>query len=76
MSKLRDVFIDRRAAAGQTYEELAEASGVSRQTLLNISAGRYNGDLRTWLLLSHAWRVGLDDLVAPVWTERPESRGT
>jgi putative transcriptional regulator len=68
LSQLRNVLNVRRHEAGLTFEQLAEQSGVSRQTLLNISAGRYNGDLRTWLRLCKTFRVGLDDLLAPVWT--------
>ena len=51
-------------------ETLAEASGISRQTLLNLSSGKYYGDLRTWLRLSRAFSVGLDALLADVWTPR------
>lgn len=51
----------------QIFEQLAERSGISRQTLLNISSGKYNGDLRTWLKLSAAFAASLDDLLAPVW---------
>ncbi|NDO78928.1 XRE family transcriptional regulator [Kocuria indica] len=50
-----------------TFEELAEASRVSRRTLLNISAGNYHGDLRTWLMLAKAWGVSLDELFEAVW---------
>lgn len=34
-----------------------------------MSRGKYNGDLRTWLMLSHAFNVGLDELLKPVWGE-------
>ncbi len=36
-SRLREVFNAARAASGLTFEQLAEASGVSRQTLLRLS---------------------------------------
>jgi len=55
-----------------TFDELAELSGVSRQTLINLSQGRHYGDLRTWLKLSAAFGVGLDDLIAPVWESADE----
>ncbi|KQQ65441.1 hypothetical protein ASF63_15380 [Microbacterium sp. Leaf320] len=58
---------ERRHAAGFTFEQLAEASGISRQTLLNISSGKYNGDLRTWLKLSRAFGITVDELVGAVW---------
>lgn len=67
MAQLRTIFNTTRQNAGLTYEELAAQSGVSRQTLLNISSGKYYGDLRTWLKLSRAFGLGLDELVAPVW---------
>lgn len=67
LSQLRVIFARRRAESGLTFEELAERSGLSRQTLLNVSAGRYQGNLRTWLMLARAWDVSLDDLLAPVW---------
>lgn len=50
-----------------TYDELAEATGLSRRTLLNIGTGTYHGDLRTWLILAKTWEVPLDDLLSNVW---------
>lgn len=67
LTQLRVIFVQRRDASGLTYEELAEHSGVSRATLLNIAAGKYRGDLRTWMLLSKAFDVTLDELLAPTW---------
>ena len=69
LSALRGVFNARRAASGLTFEELAEASGVSRQTLLNLSAGRFRGDIVTWLRLAPAFGVSLDELFAPVYVD-------
>ncbi|HWU29808.1 MAG TPA: helix-turn-helix transcriptional regulator [Microbacterium sp.] len=56
-----------RDQAGLTFEQFSERSGLSRQTLLNISAGRYHGDLRTWLKLSSAFETSLDQMLATVW---------
>lgn len=67
LSVLRHVLNRRRAESGLTYEALAEQSGVSRQTLLNIASGKYNGDLRTWLRLSRAFDIELETLLAEVW---------
>lgn len=67
LTRLRAVLNERRHAAGFTFEQLAEASGVSRQTLLNISSGKYNGDLRTWLKLSRTFGLTVDELVGDVW---------
>lgn len=67
LTQLRVIFNQRRHAAGMTFDELAAVSGLSRQTLLNVSSGRMNGDIRTWLLLSRAFGVPLDALLDPVW---------
>lgn len=67
MTQLRVVLARARAEAGWTFDELSERSGVSRQTLLNLNSGKHAGDLKTWLKLSHAFGVGLDELLAPVW---------
>lgn len=64
---LRAIFVRQRDASGLTIDELAARTGLARGTLLNLSAGRFRGDLRTWLLLSQAFEVSLDDLLAPVW---------
>lgn len=71
LSQLRVVFNNFRAQSGMSFDDLASASGLTRGTLLNISSGRYNGDLRTWLVLSRTWGVSLDDLLAPVWGSEP-----
>lgn len=67
MGQLRTVFNVQRDKSGMTYDDLAEASGISRRTLLNISSGKYVGDLKTWVVLAKVWGVSLDDLIAPVW---------
>ena len=67
MARLRQVFNDQRQRSKMTYDELAEASGISRRTLLHISSGKYVGDLRTWVVLAKVWGVPLDDLLGPVW---------
>lgn len=64
LSQLRLIFNRYRAESGLTYEALAERSGVSRQTLLNIASGKYHGDLRTWILLSQAFGVDLGTLMS------------
>lgn len=52
-----------------TIEQLSEASGVSRQTILNLGSGKHHGDLKTWLKLSKALGLDLDEMLAPVWNE-------
>lgn len=73
LSKLRGIFNARRRDSGWTFEQLAGHSGVARQTLLNLAHGRYRGDLLTWLRLSRAFGVGLDELLRPVWEDEPPS---
>ena len=66
---------NRRRASGLTFDQLAERSGVSRQTLLNISGGRYRGDIVTWLRLAPAFGVSLDELFAPVYRDVEDTEG-
>jgi len=67
LTQLRVILNRHRDRAGVTFEQLAERSGLSRQTLLNISAGRNYGDLRTWLKLAAAFETSLDEMMASVW---------
>ncbi|WP_029090392.1 helix-turn-helix transcriptional regulator [Brevibacterium album] len=69
LSQLRVIFNRARHDAGLTYDQLAARSGLSRQTLINLSQGRHYGDLQTWLRLSATFEVGLDDLLSPVWPD-------
>ena len=69
LSRLAEVLRSRRAGAGWTLEELAHRSGLTRQTLMNIEHGRVEGELRTWMKLSQAFGVGLDDLLAAAWVD-------
>ena len=73
LSQLRAIIVRARHDAGLTLEQLAERSGVSRQTLLNLGSGKHHGDLRTWLRIAKALDRGLDDLLAPVWYQNPPS---
>lgn len=50
-----------------TYDQLAEATGISRRTLVNLGTGTYQGYLRTWLVPSRAWKVSLDELLDAMW---------
>lgn len=67
LTQLRLIFNRRRYESGLTYERLAEQSGISRQTLLNLASGKYNGDIGTWLRLSQVFGVGLGELLNDVW---------
>lgn len=67
LTALRQAFTNLRHDAGMTYDELAEVTGLSRRTLLNIGAGTYHGDLRTWLILTRALGLSLDSALGLVW---------
>lgn len=56
---------ERRHARGWTLDELAERSGVSRRTLVNVEQGATNPNIATLLRLSEALAIGLPSLVAP-----------
>lgn len=71
LGQLRKVFNHHRAVRGMTFDELADASGLSRRGLLNISSGTSHGDLRTWLILARTWNISLDELLDPVWAPTP-----
>ncbi|BFV54921.1 hypothetical protein KCMC57_up63650 [Kitasatospora sp. CMC57] len=46
-----------RAEHGWSYDQLAERSGLSRRTLIEIEQGRTIGTLATWHALAHALGV-------------------
>ena len=66
LTRLAKAFQAQRERSGMTFDELAAASGLARQTLLNLSAGRVHGDLRTWVILARGWGVPLGGLIAPI----------
>ncbi|GLW58889.1 helix-turn-helix transcriptional regulator [Kitasatospora phosalacinea] len=53
-----------RAGRGWTYDQLAEHSGLSRRTLIEIEQGRTIGTLATWHAIAHAFDLPLGDLTA------------
>ena len=67
LTRLAGAFQAQRERSGMTFDELAAASGLARQTLFNISAGRFYGEVQTWAILARTWNVSLDDLIAPIW---------
>lgn len=52
-----------RADACWTYDQLAERTGLSRRTLIEIEQGRTVGTLNTWHALAHALGVSFDHLL-------------
>jgi transcriptional regulator with XRE-family HTH domain len=52
-----------RAERGWSYDDLAEASGLSRRTLIEIEQGRTIGSLATWHALAHAFALPIGSLL-------------
>jgi transcriptional regulator with XRE-family HTH domain len=53
-----------RTQRGMTLTGVAEATGISKSTLSRLETGRRRPTLELLLVLSHTYRVALDDLVA------------
>jgi putative transcriptional regulator len=51
-----------RAQRGLTQQALAEAVGLTRQSIISIEKGRFVPSVRTALLLAHALDVPVGDL--------------
>lgn len=56
-----------RVEAGLTQQDMAEAIGVTRQTIGLIEADKYNPTIKLCLLIAHITGKSLNDLF---WTER------
>ncbi len=54
-----------RKSRGWTLDQLAQAAGVSRRTLINVEQGTANPSVGTLLKISDALGVGLPSLVEP-----------
>lgn len=66
-----------RSAAGLTYDQLAERTGLSRRTLIEIEQGRTSGTLKTWHALAHALGSSFDDLLGALCADHdPPGRST
>ncbi|MFI5534130.1 helix-turn-helix transcriptional regulator [Kitasatospora sp. NPDC051853] len=59
---LRTELARLRADRGWTYDQLAERSGLSRRTVIEIEQGRTIGTLATWHALAHAFDVSVGAL--------------
>jgi len=51
-----------------TYENLAEASGLSRTACVNLETGVRNGSINAWFALSKALDVPFAELMATLDT--------
>lgn len=52
-----------RNERGWSFDELAERSGVSRRTLIEMEHGQSNGRLESWFRIAEAFETPLSDLV-------------
>jgi len=57
-NKLRDL----RKETPATQEELAEAVGVSRQTIISIEGGNYTPSVALALRIAHYFQVSVEDI--------------
>jgi len=53
-----------REARGLTYEELAEATGLSRRGVISLERGERNGNVRSWYRVARALGVGFAEFVS------------
>lgn len=59
-----------RFARGEmTQQALAEACGVTRQTIIALEAGKYAPSLELAFRIAHAFDVGIDDVFQ--WARTP-----
>ncbi|MEZ3156674.1 helix-turn-helix transcriptional regulator [Microbacterium sp. BWR-S6Y] len=57
VSRLARRLKELRADRGLTYEQLAEASGLSRRGVIALETGERGGTVATWYKVSHALGV-------------------
>jgi len=60
----------REKNGGMSQAALAEAIGVTRQTVIAIEQGRYSPSLESAFRISRVFGVGLEDVFG--WQEEPE----
>jgi transcriptional regulator with XRE-family HTH domain len=65
-----------RADRGWSYDGLAEHSGLSRRTLIEIEQGRTIGTLATWHALAHAFGTPIGTLLAALCQGHQAPPGT
>lgn len=58
-----------RVKAGMTQQKLADAVGITRQTVSLIEKGKYNPSLKLCLLICYAVDASLDEIF---WVEKEE----
>lgn len=58
-----------RETRKMTQQELSDAVGVRRETIVNLERGRYNPSLKLALSISMIFEVAVEDIFALVSTE-------
>jgi putative transcriptional regulator len=62
MAGLRNTLRDLRAAHSMTQQELADAIGVTRQTVIAIELDKYSPSLETAFRIATVFRVPLEQV--------------
>ncbi|WP_406349791.1 helix-turn-helix transcriptional regulator [Streptomyces sp. NBC_00658] len=63
LAALRVTLARLRNERGWTFDELADHSGLSRRTLINLEHGRTTGSVTTWHTLAHTFDVPIEQLL-------------
>ncbi|WP_432590499.1 helix-turn-helix transcriptional regulator [Streptomyces sp. HD1123-B1] len=63
LTALRVQLARLRDERGWTFDELAERSGLSRRTVIDLEHGRTTGSVTTWHALAHTFGVPLGPLL-------------
>ena len=61
-AKIENLVKEYRSKAGMTQQDLAEAAGVSRQSVISIERGKYVPSLALALKLASIFGCSTDDL--------------
>ena len=61
-TRIRNNLRELRAARSLTQQELADAIGVTRQTVIAIEGDKYSPSLETAFRIAHVLRVPLDQV--------------
>ncbi|MCM3088803.1 MULTISPECIES: helix-turn-helix transcriptional regulator [Bhargavaea] len=62
---MKNYIRDNRSERGMTQDDLAEALGVSRQTIISLEKGRYNPSLELAFKLAGVFGCRIEDLFDP-----------
>jgi len=71
METVRNEVARLRVERGQTQEALADAVGVSRQTIIAVERGTYNPSVALALRFARHFRVPVEDVFALTTYEEP-----